>query len=131
MNREMILGQIHPDMACAIALGILEDTRVTVNLEAITVHDTQMRPIGTVRNWLSDDDPLDLATHEYLQARRQAAMTDPLPRQGAWAAASSQKNREDALERAKRARDRGNSLLAERGVLAHARRSGLKLIGVG
>jgi hypothetical protein len=130
MNREMILGQIHPDMACAIALGILEDCRIIVNLEAITVHDGQMRPLGTTRNWLSDSDPLDVVTREYLLSRRQASMTDPLPRQGSWAAASSQKTREESLERAKRARDRGNSLLAERGVLAYARRSGLKLIGV-
>jgi hypothetical protein len=131
MPRDLILGQLPKDLACAIALHIIEDNRVVANLEALTLHDERMRPLGTVRDWLAGDDPLDVTTRDYLKAKREASMTTmPRPGQSAWAAASATRTRDAANQRARQARDLGRMLLAERGVLAHARQKGLPLIGV-
>jgi hypothetical protein len=130
MARDLLLGRLDRDLACAIALTILEDPCVTVNLEAITLHDGAMRPVGTVRGWLTND-PLDVATGEYLSARREASMIPPRrPGQSDWVAVSGAKRRELANQKACRARERGWALLAERGFLARARKAGLHLIGV-
>jgi hypothetical protein len=130
MSSALILGQLHPDMACAIALAIVEDSRVVANLEGITLHDVAMRPLGTHRGWLEGNDPLIVATREYMRAKREATMTTaPRPGQSGWGAASAAKTRDTANARAREARDRGRALLAESGILAHARQTGLKLVG--
>jgi hypothetical protein len=131
MSRDRILGQLDRDLACAVALGLVEDPRVVANLDVITLHDAFMRPLGAERDWLRGDDPLDAATRDYLQARREAAMTTVYrPGQSAWGAASAIKARDGATSRARQARDLGRALLAERGVLARARQAGLKLLGI-
>jgi hypothetical protein len=131
MARDLILGRLHQDMACAIALTIVENPHVVANLEAITLHDTAMRPLGTVRNWLTDTDPLDQATREYLSAKREASMVPARrPGQSDWVTVSGVKKRESATQRACRARELGRALLAERGILTQARKAGLSLIGV-
>jgi hypothetical protein len=130
MKRNFILGRLDPDLACAIALGLVEWPRVVANLEAVTLHDEGMRPVGTVNGWLDLNDPLDAATHAYLAARREASQTTMRrPGQSPWVAASATKTRELANKRAVEARDRGRSLLLERGVLASAKRLGLKVLG--
>ena len=53
MSREPILGRLDPDLACAIACGFVEHRLVVVTPEAITVHDPDMRPLGTLRGWLA------------------------------------------------------------------------------
>jgi hypothetical protein len=131
VSRPPILGQLHPDLACAVALGLVEYPRVIANLDAVTLHDQAMRPLGTVRNWLDGNDPLDVATREYLAARRDVAKAVSWrPGQTGWAAASATRARDEANKRAIQARDLARGLLAERGVLAYARKAGLKLLGV-
>jgi hypothetical protein len=126
MSREPILGHVDRDHACAVALGLVEDARVVVILEALTVHDAQMRTLGTVRDWLLGNDPLDAATREYLSAGREVSQASGVRlRQSPWQTAASIKARDPANRRAREARDLGRALLAERGFLAHARRAGL------
>jgi hypothetical protein len=109
----------------------VEDPRVVASLEAVTVHDAHMRPLGSVRDWIDGSDPLGAATREYLTARRDAGKASaPRPGQGGWGAASAAKARDGANNRARQARDLARTLLAERGVLAQARGAGLRLLGV-
>jgi hypothetical protein len=131
MTGNLLLGRVHPDLACAIALGFVEEPSVVVNLETVTVHDARRQPLGAARDWLDPADPLHAATREYLAARRDAgATTAPRPGQTGWAAAAAVKQREAAIGRAHEARARARTLLAERGFLAHARQAGLRLVGV-
>jgi hypothetical protein len=131
MARDLLLGRLHPDMACAVALSIVEDPHVVVNLESVTLYDESMRSLGCLRDWLTSDDPLDSATRAYLQAKRDHSRTTARgPGQTAWNAAAAAKSRDQATHRARQARDLGRQLLAERGVIARARQVGLKLIGV-
>jgi hypothetical protein len=129
MSRGLLLGHVPRDVACAVALGVVEDPRVVVTLEAVTLYDAAHRPLGTLPNWLAGDDPLDVATRDYLRARQEASMTTVRrPGQTAWNYATGAKTRDAANGRAREARERGRALLAERGVLAYARGAGLKLI---
>lgn len=125
MSRDLILGELHPDLVCAVALGIVEHPRVVLTLEAVTLNDARLQSLGTQTNWLGTDDPLDMITREYLQARREAMQASAKRPGGSWEAAKASKAREAANMRATQAKARGRSLLAERGVLAHARRLGL------
>ena len=130
MARGLILGQLEPDTACAVALALVEMPRVVVSLEAVTLHDAHMRPLGTARDWLTDD-PLDAAVRDYLRAKREANMTTARrPNQPPWVAAAAVKTRDQATHRALAARDAGRLLLEERGFFAKARKAGLKVIGV-
>ena len=129
MSRGLILGQLDKDLACAVALGLVESPRVAANPEAVTVHDAHMRPLGTVRGWLEGDDPLDVATREYLQARREANLTTtPRPGQAPWMAAAAIRTRDAANQRARTARERARALLGQRGTFAAARAAGLTVI---
>jgi hypothetical protein len=130
MRPDLILGQFDRDLACAIALNFVEDPRVVANLDCITLHDVNMRLVGSERDWLGDD-PLEATTRDYLQARRDASLAKvSRPGQPAWGMASGVKARDAANEKARQARDLGRALLAERGTLAAARRAGRKLLGV-
>jgi hypothetical protein len=129
MSRGLILGQLDQDLACAVALGLVENPRVAANPEAVTVHDGHMRPLGTVRGWLDGDDPLDVATREYLRARQEANLTTtPRPGQAPWMAAAAIRTRDAANQRAQAARQRARALLDQRGTFAAARAAGLKVI---
>jgi hypothetical protein len=129
VSREPLFGQVHPDLACAIALGLVDCPRVVVNEEGVTVHDEHMRPLGTARNWLSADDPLDAATREYLVARREAVMaTAPMRGRAPWALAAAARSRDLANKRAVQAREVARGLLAERDFFDCARAAGLKVM---
>jgi hypothetical protein len=121
MQRLPILGQLDRDLACAIALGLIEDPHVAASPEAITLLDMNMRPLGTERDWLAGDDPLDVATRDYLVARREAATASVRrPGQTGWGSASAIKARDGTAGRARAAHELGRLLLAQRGVLANA-----------
>jgi hypothetical protein len=128
----LILGQLDRDLACAVALGLVESPRVAANPDAVTVLDEYMRPVGTVRGWLDGDDPLDVATREYLRARIEAYQTTrPRPGQPPWMAAAAIRTRDAANQRARAARDRAREALAQRGTLDTARAAGLPVIDLG
>jgi hypothetical protein len=132
MPRGLILGKLDPDLACAIALGLVEHNFIVTNLESITIHDEDFQPLGQHRDWLTDEDPLDQATREYLSARRQALLA---ARQGeadnAWAAAAGLATREEANRRAVQARATGLAILEQRRVLECARAAGMTVFGDG
>lgn len=129
MSRELLLGHLPRDLACAVALGVVEDPRIVATVEAVTLHDDGLRPLGKLSDWLAGNDPLDVATRDYLLAKRDASRTTARrPGQMAWGFASAAKTRDAATERACKARDVGRRLLAERGLFTYARTAGLKLI---
>jgi hypothetical protein len=129
MQRLPILGQLDRDLACAIALGLIEDPHVAANPEAITLLDMNMRPLGTERDWLAGDDPLDVATRDYLVARKEvAAASVRRPGRTAWGSAGAIKARDGAADRACVAREKGRMLLVQRGVLANARGAALEAV---
>jgi hypothetical protein len=123
--RDPILGQLHPDLACAIALGVVDHSHVSVTVDALTLYDTHLRTSRSQTGWLDGDDPLDAATRDFLAARQEAMRNAPRPAQSGWAAASAVKARESANARAVQAKARAWQLLQERGVVSHARRAGL------
>lgn len=129
MRPEMILDVLHRDLACAIALAFVEVPGVSVNLNAITLHDSQMKPKGTQQNWLDDQDPLEALTREYLTAKQQVAQSSSTWRPGgnAWGSAGATKQREEGLKRSLAARKTAQQLLTERGVLAYARGKGYRI----
>jgi hypothetical protein len=130
MSRGLILGQLDRDLACAVALGLVESPRVAANPDAVTVLDAHMRPVGTLRGWLDGDDPLDAATRDYLRARTEANLTTtPRPGQAPWVAAAAIRTRDAANQRARAARERARDLLAQRGTFAQAHAAGLPVLG--
>jgi hypothetical protein len=132
MPRGLILGKLDPDLACGIALGLVEHNFIVTNLESITIHDEDFETLGQQRDWLTDEDPLDLATRDYLTARRQALLA---AHQGeadnAWAAAAGIASREEANRRAVEARATGRAILEQRRVLESARAAGMTVFGDG
>lgn len=129
MMRDPILGQLDRDLACAIALGIVEAPRVVANAQVITLHDARMRSLGSLPSWLDTDDPLDQATRACLLARQEAIQAGAKNRgQGGWAASSAIKQREEANRRAIEAKNLAMQLLQQRGVLAAARAQGLRVM---
>ena len=128
MSRGLLCNVLDRDLACAVALGLVDRPGVVVNPQTITLQDAQMRPAGSVTDWLQGEDPLDVATREYLQARQEAILSGPKPNAKPWEATARTKAREAANQRAIAARIRGRALLEERGVLARARAEGLRLI---
>jgi hypothetical protein len=129
MSQGLLLDELPPDLACAIALGIVEDPCVIVSLEAVTLQDTRQQPIGTQSGWLNPDDPLHAVTREYLKARREVTMLGARRPGSAWSSAHAHKVREAANTRAIQAKIRGRMFLAERGVLDQARAAGLTVLG--
>jgi hypothetical protein len=116
-------------MACAIALGMVEQPGVSASLEAITILDDNWQPLGTQTNWLGNEDPLEIATQEFLLARRDLMAANVLRWNGGlWTAAQHVKSREAALVRSNQARLRCRILLAERGILVQARAAGRAVI---
>src|SRR4051812_44117210 len=104
MSRALILGRLDRDLACAVALGLVEDPRVVANSEAVTLHDGQLRPLGTERGWLQGDAPRDAAPRDYLRARSEAVKaSSPSLQQSAWRSASAVRARDDANSRARQA----------------------------
>lgn len=127
MRPDMLLGKVPKDLACGIALNFVEWPAAVANVNAFTVE-----PLGRVDNWLAGDDPLDVATREYLQARQAAVKAGTANMgQGAWAGSSAIKAREEANRKALEAKKRGLELLRQRGVLDHARKQGLHVIDPG
>lgn len=126
----MIIGRLesvllHPDVACAIALGLVDNPNVTASLDALVVTDPRLRTTRTQTGWLNGPDPLLIATRDYLTARRDAMLNGPRPMQTAWAAASAVRVREAANARAIQARSTALKILQTRGILHYARRAGL------
>jgi hypothetical protein len=116
---------LHPDVACAIALGVVDNPNVTASLDALTIVDARLRTTRTQTNWLDGVDALTVATREYLTARRDAMLNGSRPTQSGWAASATVKARETANIRANLARNTALKILQDRGVLHHARRSGM------
>jgi hypothetical protein len=127
MGRGLLCNVLDRDLACAVALSFVDLPRVAVNAQTITIHDANMRLIGSVPDWLDGGDPLDAATRDYLQARQEATLSGPKPGAKPWEASARTKAREVANQRAIQAKARGKALLEERGVLAQARAQGLRV----
>lgn len=128
MSRDVICGVLDRDLACAVALGFVDMPTVAVNVQTITLHDANMRPIGSLADWLATNDPLDALTRTYLQARLEAAQSGPKGNARPWEAAARTRARDEANRRANEARTCGKALLDERGVLARARAVQLRVI---
>ena len=128
MSRGLLGNVLDRDLACAVALGFVDLPRVATNPQTITIHDANMRPLGSVPDWLNSSDPLDVATREYLQARQEATLSGPKLNAKPWEATARTKAREVANQRALAAKARGKALLDERGVLTQARADNLRVL---
>jgi hypothetical protein len=128
MSRGLLCNVLDRDLACAGALGFVDLPRVSTNPQTVTIHDANMRLVGSVPDWLSGADPLDVATREYLQARQEATLSGTKPNAKPWEAAARAKARDEATKRALQAKARGKILLDQRGVLDRARAEQLRVI---
>ena len=104
MARALILGQLDPDLACAVALGYVEDPRVTVTLETVTLADARTRSSRVQAGWLGQGDPLDDLTRQYLSARLEVMRNVPRPGLPAWDATRLIKARDGATVKAVQAK---------------------------
>jgi hypothetical protein len=127
MSREPILGRLDRDLACAIALGIVDYPLLTVTPEAVTLRDEAMRELGTERGWLDGDDPLDTATRAYLEGRRDAMLAGTRLSQGGWAGAAAVREREKGNQQANQAKIKAREILDQRGTLTVARDIGMRI----
>ncbi len=127
MSRTLLFGHLHPDLACAVALGFVHYPGLSVTADAILLVDPQQQIRQTQSDWLGDD-PLDLVTREYLSARREAMQQVIRPGAAPWAVSAARKVKEAANARAIAAKQRGYELLQERGILSHASRAGLSVL---
>lgn len=126
MVGDLILGKLDPDVACAIALEIVECPRVGVCLEGVTLYNERLERIAVERDWLLPDDELHQATRDYLVARRAMHRAAPRPGDyGSWAAATAARTRQQAITQALEARLKARLLLIERGIISTARKSGM------
>ncbi len=80
---------LRPDVACAIALGVVDNPNVTASLDALIVTDPRLRTTSTQTGWLNGADELIAATREYLTARREAMLHGPRPTPSGWAATAT------------------------------------------
>ncbi len=116
------------DLACAVALGLVEHPRLHANARQVTLLDQRGQALSVHPNWLSPADPLQQLTLDYLRARDEAHRTTDRPTHGGWSAAAGVKVREDAVLRANTAKRQATELLAERGVLVRAKNLGLRIV---
>jgi hypothetical protein len=128
VSRELLFGQLHPDLACAVALGFVHHPGLTVTADAITFVDSLRQTSQTLTGWLGSEDPLDVITREYLGARREAMQQVLRPGASPWVASAARKVKETANARAVAAKQKGYQLLEERGILLHASRAGLSVL---
>ncbi len=128
MARDLLFGQLHPDLACAVALGLVHHPGISVTVNAITLADPLRRTTQTKTDWLNGDDPLDEITREYLIARHEAMQQGTRPGQAPWVVSAARKAKETANTRAIAAKHKAYKLLEERGALSHAARSGLNVL---
>jgi hypothetical protein len=115
VRRGLLLGGLDRDLACAIALGFVDDPHVIADLEWIAILDADKRLRASQSGWLSTLDPLDVATREYLRAQR--------------ALARATGERDEAARKAYAAKGRVWRLLEVRGVLRMAREAGFLVVG--
>ena len=129
MPRDPILGLLDRDIACAIALGVVESPLVTITPEAVGIIDPRTRATRTLAGWLDGSDPLDVAVREFLQARKDAMRAAPSGAGGAWSSASTIKNRDAANQKAIAAKNRALAFVKERNVVQSARLAGFRVMG--
>jgi hypothetical protein len=115
------------DLACAVALGLIDSDRLVATAHQLTVLDPSARAVGVYSHWLRSDDPLHRATSDYFTARA-AAVETPTTKSGitSWLRRDSQQAASPSLDRATRAKQLARKLLTERGVFARAARLGLR-----
>lgn len=116
------------DLACAVALGLVEHPQLVANARQVTITDHRGQAVSVHPNWLSPADPLQQLTLEYLRAREEAQNTTSKPAYGGWGAAASVKTREEAVMRANAAKKQATALLTERGALTRAKTLGLRIV---
>ena len=118
------------DLACAVALGIVEAPRMVVNLHQINVLDQRGTIMQSATNWIIPSDPLHQLTRHYLEARTEAqkASSSNTYMKG-YGNSTGIKSRDEANQRANLAKSKARQLLAEHGVLARAQSLGYRLLG--
>jgi hypothetical protein len=123
------MAEVDFDLACAVALGIVECNWYLANVHQLNVFDRHLQPVAEYSNWLQPDDPLHQATRDYLVARNQVQQAVPRSygQAGSWSNASQAKTRELSQMRANEARNFARQILHERGVITRAKSLGLKL----
>lgn len=119
---------VEHDVACGIALGVIDGGATTVTLETITRFDPTTRKHVSRTGWLQVYDTFGELTRECLLTRQKILAATPRPNAPAWERARQIKEREEASTRFIRLRTEALRLLETRGVLAHARRVGMKIL---
>lgn len=116
------------DLACAVALGLVEHPRLLANARQVTLTDQRGQTLSVHPNWLSPADPVQQLTLEFLRAREEAQKTTAKPAYGGWNATAGVKVRDEAVMRANAAKRQAAMLLAERGALTRASTLGLRIL---
>lgn len=118
------------DLACAVALGIVEAPRWIVNQQQINILDPRGATLQSANNWLIASDPLHQLTKHYLDARTEAQKASSANTyMKGYGNSTGIKTRDEANQRANLAKCKARQLLAEHGVLARAQSLGFRVQG--
>ncbi|MFT3880464.1 MAG: hypothetical protein QM703_12480 [Gemmatales bacterium] len=117
------------DLACAIALGVVENSRMVTTIQQVNVLDSSGLVVPH-KNWLRETDPLHQLTKQYLQAKAESQQSGVHQRpQAGWNMEAALKARDQANERAMLILIQARQLLEARGVLKRAKLEGLRILG--
>ena len=122
-------ARLNLDIACAVALGVVEHPCVNVNYSAIVFIDPDTRSEHKQSDWLDCSDPLHRATQDYLEARIEVLRTHSTYQRAGWSNIAAVKSRELATKRANDARGRAVAMLQERKVVDVAKSAGFNVLG--
>ena len=116
------------DVACAVALGLVEHPSVNVNYTTIVFIDPESRSEYRQSDWLDCSDPLHRATQDYLEARDEILRSQSTYQRAGWSNIGASRSRELAAKRAKDARSRGIAIVHERKVVDVAKAAGFNVL---
>src|SRR5262245_11431405 len=105
------------DLACAVAVNLVEHPMLRVTPVAVTLLDARQQTVDQVSGWASAADPLHMLARDYLMARRDAMLATTKGTGSHWGYSGAARGRDLANRKAIQAKNQARTLLEERGVL--------------
>lgn len=118
------------DLCCAVALGFVEDSRVVPHLDKVQILNEKGEPLTQFLGWLKETDPLDAMTIGFLKTKQEASRLSAKLGTGIQQLGSGQyplikAAHTKVVQASIEYRQRGRSILQERGVFDKALEMGL------
>lgn len=123
-----MLPLLDSELACAVALGVVEHPRLIANVYQITLLDHRGQALACLQDWLQESDRLHQLTKVNLKARAEAQQANVhYDCKSCWSASSATMTSDTATQLVIQTRTLSKQLLAKRGVFTKAQSLGLRL----